>query len=289
MTNTAKVLLALFGTAALGAAGYGVYVLVTEREPAKGEVAHRSALPKMELKLPETAADHEALDNYLDDCIGRTDLILTADLPEEDIQAAVDELRECVAADYYPDVAWPPVIGDHPSIFQAWSLIRSKVDTKVRENLDLPPVTPGETEVEPPVPEPAMPPPLGSAIDEFVLEGVRVDSPLLQLMSGNAQITVLGSNLGDPATGDATVYLEPVDATDATVLVAEAELMPDGIAVLLEPVEASYTPYGAREHRVWYTEPGEEPIEVGVIEFPVSQKQFVPATPGGGPPMGFQS
>lgn len=42
-------------------------------------------------------------------------------------QATIDEIavqiQACIAAQLYPDFAWPPITGDHPSVSQLWNEI----------------------------------------------------------------------------------------------------------------------------------------------------------------------
>lgn len=118
--KTAFVLGVLSAAAGLGV-GYWIATTKEAREAAdeltKG---WRLPEPNFRVHLPEIPDDFQRLDDEICDCAEP----MLEEIPDDaDFTVVVDEIRLCVARRLHPDLEWPPVPGDHPSVAQLWSEI----------------------------------------------------------------------------------------------------------------------------------------------------------------------
>lgn len=134
----------LFGAAAIGLVGYGVVKATAKEEPKKkkgpdipdlpdvepgfvpgvgpglgGAGTFRAPMPDFSVPLPETAQDHEALDQKICEGYWSFDVFQGRD-PSD---AAIAALQIMI-----PEVEWPSVPGDHVSLRQLEQIVRYRVD-----------------------------------------------------------------------------------------------------------------------------------------------------------------
>ncbi len=105
------------------AVGGAILVLLATRGPKRGELvepaAHRDPLPDLEV----IAEFHPAtMAQIATECLGSARL--PAGDPSEwtgaELEAAEFELAACIGDESYPEINWPALTGDHPSIALVW-------------------------------------------------------------------------------------------------------------------------------------------------------------------------
>jgi hypothetical protein len=114
----------LAGVAVGGAAGY--YVATTRRGRrairAAEDVISKSDLrlpdPSYAVELPYTDENFQILDELVCEC---GEPVINAATQTSTIDDVTSQIQLCMARELYPDFAWPPVAGDHPTVSQLWA------------------------------------------------------------------------------------------------------------------------------------------------------------------------
>lgn len=132
MSPTAKTILWVLGGLTVG--GAAAYALAQHRRVK--EIAEnlppaitewRLPRPDYSIHLPDTAEDHQVIDDVVCEC-----LVLSKGTEPEDL---VEEVRMCAAKRLAPDFAWPPVSGDHPSVQTLWAILGFEASRAITMNI----------------------------------------------------------------------------------------------------------------------------------------------------------
>jgi hypothetical protein len=141
----------LFVGAVLGAIAV-VFYTAPKRSKAKGILGTgvRLPLPSISVTMPRTLEDLQRVDDSICFCFSElapdlaalelSGVIKPAPLPEDaptlalrKEQARTDSITSwiqlCAAADLYPEneIAWPPQVGDHPTIHALWGILDFRI------------------------------------------------------------------------------------------------------------------------------------------------------------------
>lgn len=96
-----------------------------------GEQFRRIPLPHLKIVLPATWDDLAQLDDALCECVSTSGA--AADMNEVALLEVGPEIQKCTAALLFPEIDWPPVHSDHPSIHQYWAIIDQRYRRLVLE------------------------------------------------------------------------------------------------------------------------------------------------------------
>lgn len=89
-----------------------------------GEAFRRIPLPHLELHLPTTRLEIDDLDDTLCECA--TNSGAGVGMTEREFFSLLPAVQKCTADLLFPDVDWPPVHSDHPSIHQYWAILEQR-------------------------------------------------------------------------------------------------------------------------------------------------------------------
>jgi hypothetical protein len=118
-SNKVAFILGALGAGAGLGVGYWIATTKSARDAAdKLTQGWRIPQPDFRVHVPEEPNDFQRLDDEICDC---AEPILAEVAEDADFSVVIDEIRLCVARRLYPDLEWPPVPGDHPSVAQLWS------------------------------------------------------------------------------------------------------------------------------------------------------------------------
>lgn len=133
---TSSTIWAIVGGVAVG--GLIAYELIMDErveafleEWRKKGVPLRVPEPGFDMQLPRGAADFELIESDLCNCLdsyvaptdGEPTAVARPIAPSDDELVAYMQL--CVAQRFFPEFPWPPVPGDHPSVGELWSDLRT--------------------------------------------------------------------------------------------------------------------------------------------------------------------
>lgn len=110
-----------------------------------GAAFRRFPLPHFVLHLPTTAVELDGLDDALCECALARGAAQGMSTPE--LVGLLEPVRECTAGLLFPDVDWPPVHSDNPTIHQYWAILdqryrRLVYDGEIAEFCGLGPIPP---------------------------------------------------------------------------------------------------------------------------------------------------
>jgi hypothetical protein len=121
---------------------------------ALGEAFRRIPLPHLKLHLPTTAGELDGLDDALCECALSTGA--ASGMSEPQLLVLLASVQECTAFLLFPDIDWPPVHSDNPTIHQYWAILEQRYRRLVRSGelaqfcgLGSVPAPPSVTSVEP--------------------------------------------------------------------------------------------------------------------------------------------
>jgi len=126
--------------AALGVTAGLVYSESTRKKARKGakklttkaqETFHRLPQPQTVVEIPNSLEDYALLDGLVCECSEQVQATLGAE-PELPLWAR--ETAHCVLQKLEPDIAWPPVPGDHPSIYGLQLIVIYEVSRQLQED-----------------------------------------------------------------------------------------------------------------------------------------------------------
>lgn len=116
----------------VGGVVVGGYIYHDERAQAEIAAAARATrrklgelrlpMPDFAVVLPQDESDYETLDVVVSDCISSINFVSTPS-----VETQVEAASLCTAHELYPDFPWPPMVGDHPSTSELWSIIKAHV------------------------------------------------------------------------------------------------------------------------------------------------------------------
>lgn len=86
-----------------------------------GAAFRRIPLPHFVLHLPTTAFEIEGLDDALCECALSSGA--AQGLSHSELISLLDAVQKCTADLLFPDVDWPPVHSDNPTIHQYWAIL----------------------------------------------------------------------------------------------------------------------------------------------------------------------
>jgi hypothetical protein len=97
---------------------------------ALGEAFRRIPLPHLQLHLPTSAAELDGLDDALCECALSTGG--ASGMSEPQLIALLPSVQQCTAGLLFPDIDWPPVHSDNPTIHQYWAILDQRYRRLVR-------------------------------------------------------------------------------------------------------------------------------------------------------------
>ncbi|MDP3909290.1 MAG: hypothetical protein Q8Q14_02775 [Gemmatimonadales bacterium] len=89
-----------------------------------GEQFRRLPLPHLQLVLPTTRDDLAGLDDALCECVRASGA--SPQMADADFLAMGPEIQKCTAALLFPEIDWPPVHSDNPSLHQYWAILEQR-------------------------------------------------------------------------------------------------------------------------------------------------------------------
>lgn len=121
---------------------------------ALGEAFRRIPLPHLQLHLPTSAAELDGLDDALCECSLSSGG--ASGMTEPELLALLPSVQKCTAGLLFPEIDWPPVHSDNPTIHQYWAILEQRYRRLVRSGelaqfcgLGSVPAPPTVTSVEP--------------------------------------------------------------------------------------------------------------------------------------------
>lgn len=122
--------LLLLGGAALGigaAAKAGLFEGPKARRARKelGAAFRRIPLPHIILHLPTTVVELDSLDAALCECALSSGAAAAMDRNE--LLSLAPQIQKCTAELLFPEIDWPPVHSDNPTIHQYWSILDQRL------------------------------------------------------------------------------------------------------------------------------------------------------------------
>jgi hypothetical protein len=106
---------------AIAGVGLGLWIAGRrEAQEAADELFKGWRLPDADFRvhLADTPDDFQRIDDEVCEC---AENVLAEAADDADLAILIDEVRLCVAHRLHPDLEWPPVPGDHPTVGQMWT------------------------------------------------------------------------------------------------------------------------------------------------------------------------